>query len=108
MEKVVNVEKVKLLAERMIELQKEVASLRKELKEEFSDTEIAINEPLSGGGFLSYNLVKPKARFDYRAYSSHLYGCMMRKEELTQEDMDKLIESYTFEKEETWKLSVKK
>ncbi|APJ38817.1 hypothetical protein [Mycoplasmopsis pullorum] len=108
MDKIVDLEKAKILAENIIEAQKEVSFLKSQLKELFKDTNVEVVEYLSNGGTLMYTEVQPKPKFDYQNYAGYLYNLVKRGETLSEQELDKLIAQFTIEREPKWSLKVKK
>ncbi|WP_406613501.1 hypothetical protein ACJA23_02005 [Mycoplasma corogypsi] len=103
-----DVEKVKLLAEALIEAKNEVAKLNKELKYLVANTDVPFSETLSNGGIVSYDLVQPKPRFNYNRYTGALLQIIESGQELS-EDANEILKQACFDhKEAKWKLSIKK
>lgn len=105
--KVANIEQVKLLAEQIIEAKKELQQLNKQLKDLVKDTEVEFNEPLSTGGRIIYQKITPKPSFNYRAYSAFLHATIQTKT-LSEGELDRVIEQFTEQKPDKWKLQITK
>ncbi|QGZ97534.1 hypothetical protein GE118_01825 [Mycoplasma sp. NEAQ87857] len=106
--KVADIEKLKLLAEQLIEAKKEVSELNARIKEIVKNTEIEINEPLSNGGRVTYTLVQPKPSFDFKAFSAFLYGSMKAGANYTVEELDSKMDEFKVIKDPKWSLKIKK
>lgn len=108
MDKSVDLERAKLIAEQIVELKNNLSDLNKELKELFKDTDVPVKEILSSGGQLIYEIIKPKPKFDYVTYSVFLYQSLKQGKTLSEEELDDLLPQFTIEKNERWSLKVKK
>ncbi|MBW0596783.1 hypothetical protein [Mycoplasmopsis anatis] len=108
MDKSVDLERAKLIAEQIVELKNNLSDLNKELKELFKDTNVPVKEILSSGGQLIYEIIKPKPKFDYVTYSAFLYQSLKHGKTLSEEELDDLLPQFTIEKNERWSLKVKK
>lgn len=105
---VADLEKLKLLAEELLRLKKDVKELNAMIKDIIKDTEVAFNEPLAEGGRITYELIAPKPRIDYPSYSQYLFTLLNRGEQLTKEEMELVIEQFVVHKDPKWKLTIKK
>ncbi|WP_036451861.1 hypothetical protein [Mycoplasma buteonis] len=103
-----NIEQIKLLAEELLDYKQKVKEINQMLKDLVKDTEISFDEPLSDGGRVSYQIVTPKPRIDYPSYSQYLFTLLNRGEQLTEAEMEMLIEQFIVQKDPKWKLTVKK
>lgn len=108
MDKSVDLDRAKLIAEQIVELKSNLSELNKELKELFKDTDVPVKETLSTGGQLIYEIIKPKPKFDYVTYSAFLYQSIKQGKTLTEDELDDLLPQFTIEKNERWSLKVKK
>ncbi|WP_041594041.1 hypothetical protein [Mycoplasma crocodyli] len=108
MEKSVDLEKVRLLAEQIIELKKEVAILNKDLKNEFDGVDVEVDEILSNGSRLTYKISKPKAKFDYISYAAFLFQALKKGEKYSEQELDEILEQFRVEKKEKWTLKITK
>ncbi|WP_036464527.1 hypothetical protein [Mycoplasmopsis sturni] len=104
---VANIDQVKLLAEQIVEAKKELKELNKQLKDLVKDTEVEFNEPLSNGGRVVYQKFTPKPSFNYRAYSAFLHATIQTKT-LSEGELDKIIEQFTEQKPDKWKIQITK
>ncbi|RIV16847.1 hypothetical protein [Mycoplasmopsis gallopavonis] len=106
--RVADIERVKLLAEELLIAKQKVKEINQMLKDLVRDTEIEFSEPLSDGGWVTYELVEAKPRIDYRKYSQYLFNLLNRGEKLTEEEMQVVIESFVVTKDPKWSLKIKK
>lgn len=104
---VANIDQVKILAEQIVEAKKELKELNKQLKDLVKDTEVEFNEPLSNGGRVVYQKFTSKPSFNYRAYSAFLHATIQTKT-LSEGELDKIIEQFTEQKPDKWKIQITK
>ncbi|EFF41377.1 hypothetical protein [Mycoplasmopsis alligatoris] len=106
MNTVVDIEKAKLLAERINELKKEASSLTKELKELFKDTNVEVEEILSDGTKLVYKQFKTKPKFDYKSFVAYLLQAVKKGIQYDDNEIDNLLEQFKEERPEKWALKI--
>ncbi|QIW62569.1 hypothetical protein [Mycoplasmopsis gallinacea] len=104
----VDIEKIKLLAEDLLESKKEVSELNKLLKQEFKDIEIEVDEPLSNGGRITYKKSEPRTTFDFKGYSAFLHNAIKEGKNYTEEELDLIMKEFAVEKEGKWSIKLKK
>ncbi|TDV23281.1 hypothetical protein BCF59_0627 [Mycoplasmopsis mustelae] len=115
MSQTVDLEKLKLLAERYNELSDEIKVLKKEMKEMVSGTETTIHERLSDGGFVIYEKPESKEIISKNLVTSLLFDLLMQlnKGEIDKapnidEIKEKIAVKCRFEKTFKWRLQIKR
>ncbi|UUD36400.1 hypothetical protein NPA08_00995 [Mycoplasmopsis citelli] len=104
---IANIEKLKLLAEELKQAQEEIKTIKREMKDIVDGTEVEIDEPLSGGGRITYKKITPKPTFNYRQYSAYLHSEIQRST-LSQKDLEKIMQQFTEQKPDKWRLKIQK
>lgn len=115
MEENIIIEKAKILAERYLELNKELSEIKKEVKDLLKEYNQEVNERLSNGGFLIYEKPEDKEIINNKKVTALLFDLLIRlnngqlitppsEEEIKRDVTKNCVEIKSY----NWRLKIKK